>query len=295
MKIHITNLYNFNSNDALVKKQHRIADAARDLGFTEMGIFSYPVETDTPRELSKRLDGIIAALEPEDVVCMQLPTGNGFEFEYTLFQKIKAYPGTKVFFLLHDTQMLSDITDTQMNTQYLALFQRANGIIAPSHSSLVLLEPLELRNLFFYNAMQPNNISIKRALLDALETGISNNFSSDRTTQLEKLLYLFTHKEQKHIFYGSETLAMKNMYHLISLQKRDYRILSEQPRDVSCILPCKSFSQLEKEKKGTYIVFVLPEADNWTAVSNLEHLGLENEKDFFIIPRILAPEQGGYR
>ena len=54
MKIHITNLYNFNRNDMLVEKQHRIAEAGIALGYREMGIFSFPVETDTPQELSKR-------------------------------------------------------------------------------------------------------------------------------------------------------------------------------------------------------------------------------------------------
>ena len=63
MKVHITNLYNFNPGDELVKKQHRIAEAGFSLGFREMGIFSFPVESDTQSELSKRLDGIIAALE----------------------------------------------------------------------------------------------------------------------------------------------------------------------------------------------------------------------------------------
>ena len=55
MKIHITNLYNFNRNDMLVEKQHRIAEAGIALGYREMGIFSFPVETDTPQEVSKRL------------------------------------------------------------------------------------------------------------------------------------------------------------------------------------------------------------------------------------------------
>ena len=90
MKIHITNLYNFIPKDPLVSLHHRFAEAGRKLGFLEMGIFSYPVETDTPGELSKRLDGIIAALESEDVVFMQLPTGNGLRYEQQLFDKIKA-------------------------------------------------------------------------------------------------------------------------------------------------------------------------------------------------------------
>ena len=96
MKIHITNLYNFNRNDMLVEKQHRIAEAGIALGYREMGIFSFPVETDTPQELSKRLDGIIAALENEDVVFLQLPTRNGVEYEKLLAQKCKAYQNTNL-------------------------------------------------------------------------------------------------------------------------------------------------------------------------------------------------------
>ena len=47
VKIHITNLYNFNQNDTLVKKQHRVAEAGFSLGYREMGVFSFPVETDS--------------------------------------------------------------------------------------------------------------------------------------------------------------------------------------------------------------------------------------------------------
>lgn len=101
MKIHITNLYNFNQNDELVKLQHDYAQAGRELGFYEMGIFSYPVESDSRSELSRRLDGIIASLEQDDIVIMQLPTRNGLEYENMLMGKMRAYPGVKTIILLH--------------------------------------------------------------------------------------------------------------------------------------------------------------------------------------------------
>ena len=102
MKIHITNLYNFNQNDMLVKNQHRVAEAGLSLGYREMGVFSFPVETDSAGELSKRLDGIIAALEAEDVVFLQLPTRNGIGYERLLAQKCKAYRNTKLILIFHE-------------------------------------------------------------------------------------------------------------------------------------------------------------------------------------------------
>ena len=58
MKAHITNLYNFCKDDPLVERQHLFASVARTQGFLEMGIFEYPVATDSEMELSKRIDGI---------------------------------------------------------------------------------------------------------------------------------------------------------------------------------------------------------------------------------------------
>lgn len=66
MKIHITNLYGIKNEMASL--QHKVAYAAKMLDFFELGIYRYPVETDSLDELRKRLDGIIAAVEPSDVV-----------------------------------------------------------------------------------------------------------------------------------------------------------------------------------------------------------------------------------
>jgi len=135
MKIHITNLYNFNKDDQLVQRQHKFADAGRSLGFYEMGIFSYPVETDTESELSKRLDGVIAALEPEDIVIMQLPTRNGIKYEQFLFNKIKAYRNTKVALLFHNLDMLADKNDKAYR-DYMSLCKRVDVAILPSGAEM---------------------------------------------------------------------------------------------------------------------------------------------------------------
>lgn len=612
MKIHITNLYNFNPKDELVAQQHDIAKAGRDLGFTEMGIFSFPVESDTNSELSKRLDGIISALEAEDIVFLQLPTHNGFKYENLLFHKIKAYNNTKIILFLHDTEVLSDTADSEIRQQYITLYKCADAIIAPSTTDSALLSRHGLSNLLFCNNRQTaaevtsanNNPSLKhnsalknidgflslcrtdfytkKILMDAIELvfsyysqqfhsalsadeseiqigfGLHDKFGSysvwvgtamqsiiehtnskicfhilhdktlttdnqskllqvatrsghriqfhflddtlfedlieqtghftigtmfrimlpelltevskiiyldadilvtrdiqelwdtnlndyalaavpdfgsvhghalplpvkcqeipscryfnagvlfinlnyfrlhrnmktevlqylkenkdalfpdqdalnslynketllldsswnyfarqvqesnektlhkriyhyastliklysltemdyqyfetigrtpwgheecrkqmnnalwrvtDRTNTLTKILFQVSTSNKKRIFYGSETIAMQNLYQLLTIHDEDYRILEEPAQEANCILPCNPFSVLAEEKKGSFLVFVLPEADSGMALPKLEQLGLIPGIDFFEIPRILPPEQGGY-
>ena len=101
MNVHITNIYGFIYDQNLRKKQNQFADAAHALGFKEMGIFNFDVSTDTENELSKRIDGIISSLQFNDLVFVQLPTGNGEHYDNLLIHKIKAY-NAKVCILLHE-------------------------------------------------------------------------------------------------------------------------------------------------------------------------------------------------
>lgn len=609
MKIHITNLYNFNPEDALVAKQHHFTTVARTLGFLEMGIFSYPVETDTYDELSKRLDGIIAALESDDVVFIQLPTRNGYDYENLLFRKIRAYQNTKIIFILHDTTLLSVDADKELQEKYLSLYRDADAMIAPSVTEYSLLKKHGLSSALFYDSVSciekltqdttledctNHNLSnsgynvlcqqdfyLKKLFMDCIDTifmqtkltmlssvkitdkeihigfglhdktgnysvwvgvtmqsiiehtnskicfhiihddtlNVSNrnkltqvaangghrvlfhqidnslfeNYTEqmqnytigamfrimlpDVLTHLPKIIYLdadllvnrdikelwdidiqnyslaavpdmhvvngpvipvpvarnevpanryfnsgvlylnlerirqngnmstdildylnntpesnlpdqdalntlygndtllldsswncfvrpmqanatkglenkiyhyvgvictlhsltdvdklyyqttsrtpwgneecdkqlsyslwrtderITHLDKlieiinstkKRIFYGPETNAMKNMYQLLSIRKDDYRILAEPLEEHGVTLPCQNFSLLTQEQPGTYVVFVLPQADHNSAIERLEQLGLKYHIDYFIIPFLLPPKQGGY-
>lgn len=596
VKIHITNLYNLNQNDTLVKKQHRVADAGFSLGYREMGVFSFPVETDSAGELSKRLDGIIAALEAEDVVFLQLPTRNGIGYEKLLAQKCKAYRNTKLILIIHDMQLLSEANDTQK--EYLSLCNMADAVVVPGKqdrerleaegvSAIVLMDDLQVTEADLssddtgYNALRQSNFYIKKALMNAMATVFASqnelahaqyretqdeiqigfglhdktgNYSMwvgvvmqsviehtgapicfhilhddtlsdsnrDKLIQVatqngdriqfhnlgdafgdslkekmgrytigsmfrvmlpellpdvDKIIYLdadilvnrdikelwdtdiqdyclaavpdystvngletpypvakqevpashyfntgvlcmnldrirakgnmhenilnyleenqgarlldqdalnavyggetflvdgswntFTHLiqytqgkplenklyhfaastlilysmseidrayyeticrtpwgeeegkkhlyralgrvnerlrqleevitqtsdfDKKHIFYGRETNAMKNLYRMMPIREGDYRILDETDAEQNRILPCRPFSDLSEEKEA-YVVFVLPEADGWTSIARLEAMGLQREKDFFVIPCLLSPDRGGY-
>lgn len=596
MKIHITNLYNFNQNDTLVKKQHRVAEAGFSLGYREMGVFSFPVETDSAGELSKRLDGIIAALEAEDVVFLQLPTRNGIGYERLLAQKCKAYRNTKLILIFHDMQLLSETGGAR--EEYLSLCKMADAVVIPDaqdserlHAEgwppIVLMDDLQITEDDLasgdtgYNALRQSDFYIKKALMNAiaavfarqkeqalakareaqdeiqigfglhdktgnysmwvgvvmqsvlehtcapicfhilhddtlsdsnrdkliqvatqngdriqfhnlgdafgnslkekmgrytigsmfrvmlpellpdvdkiiyldadilvnrdikelwdtdiqdyclaavpdystvngLETpypvakqevpashyfntgvlcmnldrirakgnmhekvlnyleenqgarlldqdalnavyggetflvdGSWNTFThliqytqgkplenklyhfaastlilysmseidrayyeticrtpwgeeegkkhlyralgrvNERLRQLEEVITQTSDFDKKHIFYGRETNAMKNLYRLLPIRESDYRVSDETDTEQNGILPCRPFSDLSEEKEA-YVVFVLPEADGWTSIARLEAMGLQREKDFFVIPCLLSPDRGGY-
>lgn len=107
-KIHITNIYGMIRNKCIVAQQNRIAKVGHRLGYLEMGIYNYPVEMDSTTELRRRIDGILASLEQGDIVFLQLPTGNGIEFDSLLFNKIKAYSEVKVVLLWHSTRYYTE-------------------------------------------------------------------------------------------------------------------------------------------------------------------------------------------
>lgn len=117
--------------------------------------------------------------------------------------------------------------------------------------------------------------------------------TDDRLKQLEKLTHLISSSNKKYIFYGQETGAMRNLYTMLAPRDGDYRVLGNGTEEANSILPCRPFSDLAKETEA-FVVFVLPEADGWTAIEKLEGLGLKRETDYFVIPCLLSPERGGY-
>ncbi len=110
MKLHITNIYGIAKTATLRQNQDHIATQAKEVGFLEMGLYRYNVSSDSEGQLFTRLDGVIAALEAEDVVVVQLPTGNGERYEKLLINKIRAYRNTKIVLLFHDVSGYQDLS-----------------------------------------------------------------------------------------------------------------------------------------------------------------------------------------
>ena len=57
MNVHITNLYRIAGTCALA--QNHTAQIARQMGLLQMGLYHYPIQSDTDGELNSRLDGIV--------------------------------------------------------------------------------------------------------------------------------------------------------------------------------------------------------------------------------------------
>lgn len=116
MKVHITRAYDLNEG-IIEKRQVQFAYSGHLLGMTEMGIRVGRAGTasDTEDEMSARLDGIIAAVEHDDLVIVQLPTGNGVDFELKLVDKIWAYSGRKSLFIWQDAEYYNENRDKFKN------------------------------------------------------------------------------------------------------------------------------------------------------------------------------------
>lgn len=116
---------------------------------------------------------------------------------------------------------------------------------------------------------------------------------NDRINQYEKMIYRLSMPGVKHIFYGEENFMLRKLYDSINLSEDDYRVMKQAHNQDGDILPCKDLEVL-KEENGPLIIFVLYESDNYTAIQNLEELGFENGKDFFVVARFMSFLDGGF-
>lgn len=97
----------------------------------------------------------------------------------------------------------------------------------------------------------------------------------------------------KHIFYGEENATLRKLYELINITEEDYRVLKKPKNSNDDILLCKDLESL-KDEEGPITIFVLYESDNYSAIQNLEELGFENGKDFFVVARFMSFLDGGF-
>lgn len=155
MKLHITNINGFNASKELLDAQTKISKVGIELGAYEMGIYTYPVDSDSDVELSKRLDGIISALGIGDIVVLQLPTLNGYKYDSLLLAKILAYR-TKLIIYIHGECL---------DSSYLNLLKRADSIIVNKNVNYHFL-----KNRGFCSVFSDSNYGhTKKCLMDAIE------------------------------------------------------------------------------------------------------------------------------
>lgn len=189
MNVHITNIYGFIQDQELKKKQNLYAAAAHVLGFKEMGIFNFDVTTDTDNELSKRIDGIISSLQFNDLVFVQLPTGNGEHYDNLLINKIKAY-NTKVCILLHQT------------IEYEYVLKAADLIMPTSNEVYASLKERNYSNVFY-----KHNINYEFSINSKSSSILSSDFYIkkyliDAVDQLEESVLNEQDEDIIHIGFG---------------------------------------------------------------------------------------------
>ncbi|MFT8414214.1 sugar transferase [Oenococcus oeni] len=162
MKMHITNIYGQSPRSTAMISQNMVASVARGLGFKEIGIYSYPIKTDTYQEMSKRIDGMIASVSFGDFVVIQLPSWNGTEFDELLIKKLKSYRRIRIVVFVHDFIPLMFQNNAYLMDKHIELFNLSDAIILPSQAMADKLTSHGLKTRIIIQGMwdHPHNIDI---------------------------------------------------------------------------------------------------------------------------------------
>lgn len=131
MNVYITKLNGM--GNMMQSMQHMTTEIAHQLGFREMGIYNYNANAEKPEERSVRFDGIIAGMQPGDIVVCQLHTWNGLRFERGLVEHIRAYHGRVVIFI-HSLEALMIRGSRFMLKETIEMYNRAEALIVPSQA-----------------------------------------------------------------------------------------------------------------------------------------------------------------
>lgn len=132
------------------------------------------------------------------------------------------------------------------------------------------------------------------AVVWRLYAGMASAF--DKIDMLQKIVEQISGSDKKHIYIGKNTLAMNNVEKMIPLREGDYYVGDDMINSNGQRkgFPVKAIDAVGEEEKGKFVAFVLPEAENGTAMDRLNEMGYVNGEDYFVIPRFLVAKQGGY-
>ena len=133
MRVYITNINGLASSAQLA--QNMVTDIAVSLGYRELGIYRYDITADSPVELSKRLDGIVAGLRQGDVVIFQTPTWNTTAFDERFMDKLRVYR-VKIIIFVHDVVPLMFAGNYYLMERTIAYYNKADLIVVPSQEML---------------------------------------------------------------------------------------------------------------------------------------------------------------
>ena len=130
-RVHITSLYGLGGIAG--EAQKRATEAAKQLGFNELAIFKYDDLVDSPSELSKRIDGIIAGLEIGDTVIFQSPVWISPNFENRFIDKIRLYQGNVAIFVNDVVPMMFEGNKVLL-PDFIEIYNKADLLIVASEN-----------------------------------------------------------------------------------------------------------------------------------------------------------------
>lgn len=166
--IHISNLYGINMSGNNYDNQQYIAKIGRELGFNELGLFLYPVDTDTEQELGKRIDGITSSVRRGDTVILQFPTNNGSKYENSLLKKIRGRRDTRIIVILTDSTHYEDLSWLFCDL----LVATNEDILSDAHNKRVHPEDQIILGMNY----RMSDIIIKKNLLEAVSIVSMQNY-----------------------------------------------------------------------------------------------------------------------
>lgn len=132
MKVHMTNIYGMTKNSVAQIAQNMTSQFGKQLGFNEIGIYNYPVSVDSPTELSKRFDGMVASVSNNDIVIYQAPSWNTIEFDHAFVDHLKRYSKLKLIIFIHDVPPLMFAKNRYLLPTFIDFYQKADLLIVPS-------------------------------------------------------------------------------------------------------------------------------------------------------------------
>ena len=132
MKVHMTNIYGMTKNSVAQIAQNMTSQFGKQLGFNEIGIYNYPVSVDSPTELSKRFDGMVASVSNNDIVIYQAPSWNTIEFDHAFVDHLKRYSKLKLIIFIHDVPPLMFAENRYLLPTFIDFYQKADLLIVPS-------------------------------------------------------------------------------------------------------------------------------------------------------------------
>lgn len=147
MKIHITNLYGDGEGTAAIIAQQNVAGIAKELGFTEMSLLSRTTRQDTDTDLRKRMHGITAAVEDDDIIIFQSPTWqeDSFRYDKMLLRTIRFHLNVRIAIFIHDVIPFMFGRSEDIWEKTIEIYNMVDLIIVPSKAMLDVLREKGLK------------------------------------------------------------------------------------------------------------------------------------------------------